>query len=482
MGGKRLYAVFVCFILLTVSVAPLQVGARSVTDTISIYIGYFGWTEDQFVYKATFHWRELDDMFGGDLTTHTRIYSYSSGRRMFHGAARGFYIRDLLRHAGVDFGSVARIDFFTRDHAVGPYRSFTRASLFDMPRYYFPNLAACELTGEKIPYYGDDIRQDAIRVAPMLALESFTQWDNVGYHFEAQFDPTLFSATTRFRLFFGQLSPTEANTSSSAKYVYKLLITFNGTPRLSTEYTNIEMLVGSATQIAVNVASEDRLLDEYVSQNLVWHSDNEDAVTVDQYGNITVVGFGEAVITASFHETYVAVTVRVGEDEMLVALPGTGEGDYRGVGVGAIAGDGVGDIVQGDGEGDIDLGDGLVTGGSSEEVPDDEPVYAYMVEPAFAESIPNIFAISEFHAADSEFMELVNSILNHRHPGDVVIGAQGVAHGGGMSADAVQLVLLAETLDMRFVFITAGIVALFFISGFGYGILSFRKKRQGAYS
>ena len=44
--------------------------ADSVTDTIGVYIGYFGWDEDQYIEKATYHWTELDDLYGGALDTH----------------------------------------------------------------------------------------------------------------------------------------------------------------------------------------------------------------------------------------------------------------------------------------------------------------------------------------------------------------------------------------------------------------------------
>ena len=49
--------------------------------------------------------------------------------------ARGLYIRDLLDYAGVDVNSIASIDFFTKDHSNGAYRSFTKYALLDQPRY-----------------------------------------------------------------------------------------------------------------------------------------------------------------------------------------------------------------------------------------------------------------------------------------------------------------------------------------------------------
>ena len=64
--------------------------ADSVTDTIGIYVGYYGFSEDEYLEKATYHWTELDDAYGGNLDTHTVIYSYYSGSRTYLVAARGF--------------------------------------------------------------------------------------------------------------------------------------------------------------------------------------------------------------------------------------------------------------------------------------------------------------------------------------------------------------------------------------------------------
>ena len=112
--------------------------ADSVTDTISVCIGYFGWTEDEYVEKAKFSWQALDDWYGSTLDTHEEFYSYTNGSgRTYLVYARGFYIRNLLDYAGVDVNSIASIDFFTKDHSNGAYRSFTKYALLDQPRYQY---------------------------------------------------------------------------------------------------------------------------------------------------------------------------------------------------------------------------------------------------------------------------------------------------------------------------------------------------------
>ena len=304
-----------CALLLALCAAlALPALADSVTDTISVCIGYFGWTEDEYVEKAKFSWQELDDWYGGALDTHEEFYSYSNGGgRTYLVYARGFYIRDLLDYAGVDVNSIASIDFFTKDHSNGAYRSFTKYALLDQPRYYFPNLAADPETGELYAWDGgDDLWVGAYQVEPMLALEDYTEWDTSGFDFESYVDESLFSTGNRFHLFFGQQSPEEAATSSAAKYVYKILVTFSGTPVLSSEEQNLDLIVGSDHALHVTADAEDDALTDYVQQNLQYVSSDPSVVSVDQYGRLHVNAEGDAVITASFGQSSVSVNVHIG--------------------------------------------------------------------------------------------------------------------------------------------------------------------------
>ena len=332
MRKKRLLCV-AAVVLLLVSLLPVPAHADSVTDTIGIYVGYYGWPEEDYKEKVTYHWTELDDWVGGALDTRETVYSYYSGSRTYLVAARGFSIRDLLYYAGIDFWSIASIDFFTKDHANGAYRSFSRYSLLDMPRYYFPNLAANEETGEIYAWDGDDIWNGATTVESMLALEDYTEWDTVGSEFEQRYDPALLSPNCRFHLFFGQADPSEASTSSAAKYCYKILITFAGTPVLSTEETDMTMKIGSGRKIELNVDAEDGLLNDYVREHISWASSDESVVSVAPDGTISVLAEGQAVVTASFGQSSVSVTVTVGGDE-----PSEGGGTSGEAGTGASAG------------------------------------------------------------------------------------------------------------------------------------------------
>ena len=330
MAFKRLLAR--AFLLSTLcALLCVSAQADAVTDTIGVYIGYFGWSEDEYVEKATYHWTELDDWYGGALDTHEVVYSYYSGSRTYLALGRGFYIRDLLEYAGVDLNSIASIDFFTKDHRNGAYRSFTKRSLFDTPRYYFPYLAANEETGALYAYDGgDDLWIGAQQTEAMLALEDYTQWDAVGVEFEALADASLYSTGSRFHLFYGQASPEEKGTSSAAKYVYKILITFSGTPVLTNEETELALKVGSDHAMHIGVSAEDELLNEYVAGNIVWTSSDERVVRVDENGNLTPVGSGTATVTAAFGSSSVTTTVRVGDGAGGGETPGSAAADDSG--------------------------------------------------------------------------------------------------------------------------------------------------------
>ena len=146
----------------------------------------------------------------------------------------------------------------------------------------------------------------------MLALEDYTEWDTSGFDFESYVDESLFSTGNRFHLFFGQQSPEEAATSSAAKYVYKILVTFSGTPVLSSEEQNLDLIVGSDHALHVSADAEDDALTDYVQQNLQYVSSDPSVVSVDQYGRLHVNAEGDAVITASFGQSSVSISVHVG--------------------------------------------------------------------------------------------------------------------------------------------------------------------------
>ena len=413
-------------LLLLCAAMTLPALADAVTDSVSVCIGYFGWSEEEYVEKARFSWQELDDWYGGSLDTHEEFYSYcNGGGRTYLVFARGFYIRDLLEYAGVDVNSIASIDFFTKDHSNGAYRSFTKYALLDQPRYYFPNLAADPETGELYAWDGgDDLWVGAYQVEPMLALEDYTEWDTSGYDFESYVDESLFSTGSRFHLFFGQSSPEEAATNSAAKYVYKILVTFSGTPVLSSEESNLDLVIGSDHALHVTADAEDDALSGYVQEHLQYASSDPSVVSVDQYGKLHVNAEGDAVITASFGESSVSVNVHVGS--------GGASGMGSAAGTGAEAG-------------------GEAAAGTLDLPQPDETDTQTVTEPVEAQSVYVLAG------------------------GAVSTGENGTTAGEGMQDGSVQLILPEKAAERTWPVYAA--LALSLLLGFTYGCIRYRKLR-----
>ena len=73
---KRKLAVSLLLLAFLLPFWPQEARAAIATDTITIRVGYLG---GPYFEKASFDWRELDDWYGGALSTQELIYSYCSG-------------------------------------------------------------------------------------------------------------------------------------------------------------------------------------------------------------------------------------------------------------------------------------------------------------------------------------------------------------------------------------------------------------------
>lgn len=322
---KRVWILCALCCLLAGTAACIPAKADAVTDTISVYVGYYG---GPYYCKQTYHWSDLDDLYGGAMDTHKAAYTYYSGTRAAVDSARGFYLSDFLQYAGVDMNSIASLDFYTKDHTTGAYRTFTKYSLLDAPRYYFPNLAASEDTGKIYPRDGGSLWDGAQRVETMLALEDNWEWDAENSNFTSP------NTGSRFRLLFGQLTPKESMTSAAAKYVYAVYVTFSGTPQLTAKEPDLSLKVGSDYQMTVDVSAEDDLLTAYVKKNIKWRSSDDSVIGVDGSGKLNVKKAGKAVVTAAFGKSSVSVTVKVDGGGNVTAGGGSGSGNGSGTGSG----------------------------------------------------------------------------------------------------------------------------------------------------
>jgi hypothetical protein len=242
---------------------------------------------------------------------------------------------------------------------------------------------------------------------------------------------------------FGQSGPEDARTSQSAKYVYRVHVSFFGSPELSMDETDRELKVGSDYKVSVNVAAEDALLDDYVRQNILWSSSDPSVVQVDQNGQLTVVGAGEATVTASFGDAAASLHVSVGEEEN---LSGGGAG---GAGMTSGTGDAAGAGATGPAEPD-DAGEAVA------ETP--------AVEAAGEITPPPDADTAELPAAeDREVLYILSADAAAR----LGMGAQDTREDAGMASDAVQLTVQEQEISLP-----AGAMAAFVCICLGAGALT----------
>lgn len=431
---KRFWILCTLCCVLVGAAACVPARADAVTDTLSVYVGYYG---GPYYCKHTYHWSDLDDLYGGAMDTHKAAYTYYSGTRAAVDSARGFYLSDFLQYAGVDMNSIASLDFYTKDHTTGAYRTFTKYSLLDAPRYYFPNLAASEDTGKLYPRNGGSLWDGAQRVETMLALEDNWEWDVEGSNFTAP------STSSRFRLLFGQLTPKESMTSAAAKYVYAVYVTFSGTPQLTTKEPNLSLKVGSDYQMTVGVSAEDDLLTAYVKKNIRWRSSDSSVLSVDGGGKLAVKKAGTAVVTATFGKSSVSVTVKVDGSGTVTAGGGTGNGTGSGSGAGNGTGTGT--------------GTGGKTGATGKTVP--------------VQTDSNVLLLSDQVKQMLESAGNSRSLLTGGAPSGSGSGGTANWRKSGKSKDAKALTVKINTPSIRPICTAAGILLILGAAG---SVLSFR--------
>ncbi|MGN0293705.1 MAG: hypothetical protein ACI4D3_06855 [Lachnospiraceae bacterium] len=332
---KRILAVLIASVCaFSFLVVPLQVKSDSVTDTLSVCVGYYGMDLTDYVTVRTYHWSELEQA----LPIYEEAYSYFSSGTFDNeytaivDAAHGFLISDLLSYSDIYYGDIYNILFYVVD-AQGIWTAFDRDSLFKT-RYYFNDLAGHrtiiygtrlqqvqkgdEIVTEEVPDYtkieGYTFEQawnDCKEVEPMLTLED--NWASFNEEFEhIGPDFSYMSTGSRFRLLFGQTEPTECMTRESAKYVSRVYITLNGVPSIGETPEDFDGSLGSheVTLTIKDVYNKD--MRDMLSEYLDLQSTNEEVLRIDKIkieaseysdvANVTIsysiIGEGEASLTA----------------------------------------------------------------------------------------------------------------------------------------------------------------------------------------
>lgn len=320
--------------------------ASAATDSITVKVGYFG---GPYYEKTVLTMSDLERL----EERHEQYTFLDRGGFLAYADAYGYGLADVLEMAGVDVQSISRCHFKTEDSYGGYFVSMDAGTLFWSDRYAFPTLSE---------YYGrlpweinrqitdvDAVWSSAVSVPAMLS-----HYDNYSRVSEFRpYDPNDYDYTGEkgLRLFFGQTAPDTVNANQMAKYVYEIDVEFGGAPTINVDQDQLKLKVGSDYRVQVSVSSADEVITQAILQGLEWSSSDESVVTVDQTGQITVVGKGSASITvrstvydSRWSDAYggmkaATIHIAAGDDENLNG-GGTGTGDGSGTGSGGDSGTG----------------------------------------------------------------------------------------------------------------------------------------------
>ena len=310
--AKSIIIGIACVVIMPFCAVP--VNADVATDYISVRVGYIGMELNEYVLVGKYHWSELSNK----LPTYEIAYSYfqsGNSKKKYNAivdSANGFMVSDILDYAGIYYGDVRNLKFYVEDHK-GIQAAFDRSSLF-ATRYYFDDLAGHRTVEydnnyNVVSYSFDDAWNARYKVEPMLALEdnweSFNEeFEHIGPNFESM------GSGSRFRLEFGQRTPTETMTSSSAKYVSCIYVTLNGQPEIG-EMPELDGSYGSH-EVEVTVSANNESIRNALSDLMKINSTNKDVLVIsgvnvtssDVYSDLAtirisyeIVGDGEASIS-----------------------------------------------------------------------------------------------------------------------------------------------------------------------------------------
>ena len=162
---------------------------------------------------------------------------------------------------------------------------------------------------EIIEYTFDEAARYASQVQPMLAIEdNWAQFSEEFEHIGPDFSSM--NAGNRFRLLFGQTSPTETLTSKSDKYVSCVYVTLDGKPTIG-DMGELDGKYGSHT-VEMTVSADNASIRDALSELMNINSTNTDVLTVtgidvvpdSRYSDLAtvivhyeIVGDGEASLT-----------------------------------------------------------------------------------------------------------------------------------------------------------------------------------------
>lgn len=290
--------------------------------TLDVTVGYWGMPEYS---KGEVALDDLESACGIQRVVYTWIDNKPSAGTT---EAEGIYIRDIMDYFDIDMDSVYYYNFFTLDSATyeasheqwtntnlfcnrysfytcyqRAYEEFINAdredfdknteNYFTLSDFYYSE----ETRGSS--YYLDTAWQERMPVEPMLALRAKSiRWE--GDYPAASLDFSQLYSENMPTLLYGQTSVSDVGRYMMAQMVYKVHIWFEGYPVITGDVTELRGKVGDTRHINIQVQTPDDYLTQAISQDIQWQSDDESVATVDEYGNVTFVGEGEANISVVY--------------------------------------------------------------------------------------------------------------------------------------------------------------------------------------
>jgi hypothetical protein len=184
-------------------------------DSLTLTVGYFG---GPYYEKAVFTAEEL-----AALPQFEQAYTFIDNMpAVVLESARGPRLLDILAEAGIDPASVEAFHFYCTDVEDSWYVSIPKPYLLDTERYYYPRLP--ELWDYDTGGAPAEAQEGAVAVPVIIALaDDFRR-------FGTEPDFTRLTASTRFRLVFGQTDTETPNASRSAKWIHTIQVMLGGMP------------------------------------------------------------------------------------------------------------------------------------------------------------------------------------------------------------------------------------------------------------
>ena len=238
-------------------------------------------------------------------------------------AAKGVPLASLLASAGINTGNVISLTFYTTDYGSAPYGAPLPMSFFNAHCYYYPNEmkywnstndSFTDANGVDQTVYAVS---QAVPVVAMMCIEDNWERGAMAPDFSA------LTISNKYRLVYGQTSnPVDSDAMDSAKWVYEIDVTLNGTA--------VTGATLNKTSDTVTAGSTDHLTTAIVptgatNQSVNWTSSNPAVATVSSTGLVTAVAAGSANITVTTEDGGKTATCAV------TVTPSTGGGGGGGV-------------------------------------------------------------------------------------------------------------------------------------------------------